>query len=128
MRNTLCNCHYSPSQTSFGCVEITLSVCSTLYAIVFGPYPSYRKLWKSLLHTNIAYDTRMCHAFFFFLPKVIWANSRSLEGKVKICVRSVSLLWRDIGRSYFTQSLLMTWWCVMISTQGQLDRFKVTGK
>lgn len=128
MRNTLCNCHYSPSQTSFGCVEITLSVCPTLYAIVFGPYPSYRKLWKSLLHTNIAYDTRMCHVFFFFLPKVIWATSRSLEVKVKICVRSVSVLWRDIGRSYFTQSLLMTWWCVMISTQGQLGRFKVTGK
>lgn len=69
MRNTLCNCHYSPSQTSFGCVEITLSVCPTLYAIVFGPYPSYRKLWKSLLHTNIAYDTRMCHGFFFFYQR-----------------------------------------------------------
>lgn len=88
MRNTLCNCHYSPSQTSFGCVEITLSVCSTLYAIVFGPYPSYRKLWKSLLHTNIAYDTRMCHVFFF-LPKVIWANSRSLEGKVNYILEEV---------------------------------------
>lgn len=94
MRNTLCNCHYSPSQTSFGCVEITLSVCSTLYAIVFGPYPSYRKLWKSLLHTNIAYDTRMCHAFFFFTKGHLSKFKVTGRKSENMCPVSVSLMER----------------------------------
>lgn len=36
------------------------------------------KHWKILLHSKVAYDLRVCHD----LTQVIWASSRSLEGKV----------------------------------------------
>lgn len=71
--------------------------------LVFGPYLSYgERLNVFTLHTvskKIADDMSWFHNFVpWSLSQVQW----HFKEKYEICVQSISFLWKNIGRSYFT--------------------------
>lgn len=58
--------------------------------------------------------------------KVVWASSRSQEGKVQNSYICIFFLLRNIESFYLIQRLPLIWRCVMIFTEGHLGKFKVT--
>lgn len=87
------------------------------------------KHWKFFLYTKIAFYLMMCNDFdpgSFEQVQGHWKERVNKE--LIICVRSISFLWRNIGLSFFTLKLHLTWGYVMILTQVHSDKFKVTGR
>lgn len=81
------------------------------------------KHWKFFLYTKIAFYMMMCNDFdpgSFEQVQGHWKERVNKE--LIICVRSISFLWRNIGLSYFTLKLHMTWGYVLILNQVHLDK------
>lgn len=61
--------------------------------------------------------------------KIIWANSRSLEGKVQnSCAIFTLLMGKNWKYTYCKLRLLLTGGCIMIQTQGHFGKFNVIEK
>lgn len=79
------------------------------------------KLWRSIGILTSYKDCLWPEAVLWFWPKIIWANSRSLKGKVQNSCQ-IHLFENienigNIGSSYFTKRLLFTRGCFMVMPQ-----------
>lgn len=60
-------------------------------------------------------------------PKVILARTKSLAVKIAKSLSGSYHIWKYIGRSYFTKTLLLTWGRVLNLTEGHFEKVNVNG-